>query len=41
METKKASTTTGYIGVIGYILGMYWDNGKENETTILVLRVWV
>ena len=23
--------TTGYnIGVIGFILGFYWDNGKEN-----------
>ena len=20
----------GYIGVIGYILGIYWGNGKEN-----------
>ena len=20
----------GYIGIIGYILGLYWDNGKEN-----------
>ena len=27
MET----TIMGYIGVIlGYILGLYWDNGKEN-----------
>ena len=26
--------TTGYnIGVIGFILGFYWDNGKEMETT--------
>ena len=20
----------GYIGIIGYILGLYWANGKEN-----------
>ena len=20
----------GYVGIIGYILGLYWDNGKEN-----------
>ena len=26
MET----TIMGYIGIIGYILGFYWDNGKEN-----------
>ena len=27
MET----TIMGYIGVIlGYMLGLYWDNGKEN-----------
>ena len=26
MET----TIMGDIGVIGYILGIYWDNGKEN-----------
>ena len=26
MET----TIMGYIGIIGYILGLDWDNGKEN-----------
>ena len=26
MET----TIRGYIGIIGYMLGLYWDNGKEN-----------
>ena len=20
----------GYIGIMGFILGLYWDNGKEN-----------
>ena len=20
----------GYIRIIGYLLGLYWDNGKEN-----------
>ena len=24
------STIMGNIGVIGYILGLYWDCGKEN-----------
>ena len=24
------TTTMGYIGIIRYILGLYWDNGKEN-----------
>ena len=26
MET----TITGYLGIIRYILGLFWDNGKEN-----------
>ena len=26
MET----TIMGYLGIVGYILGYYWDNGKEN-----------
>ena len=30
MET----TMMVYIGIIGYIWGQYWDNGKEIETTI-------
>ena len=25
-------TIIGYIGIIGYILGLYWDDGKENGT---------
>ena len=25
----------GYIGIIGYILGLYWDNGKENGSYCL------
>ena len=24
------ATLMGYIGTVGYILGFYWDNGKEN-----------
>ena len=32
METTIAyyTTTMGSIGIIGYILGLYKDNGKEN-----------
>ena len=29
-ENKIKTTIMGYIGFIGYILGLYWDNGKEN-----------
>ena len=42
----------GYIGIIGYILGFYWDNGKENghyynvplgcsDVVLRVSRGWV
>ena len=34
MEKKMETTIMGYIGIIGYILGfilgLYRDNGKEN-----------
>ena len=30
MEDNMETTIMGYIGIIGYILGLYWDNGKEN-----------
>ena len=30
MEKNIETTIMGYIGIIGYILGLYWDNGKEN-----------
>ena len=29
-EKKMETIIMGYIGIIGYILGLYWDNGKEN-----------
>ena len=29
-EQSGVVTTTGYTGIIGYILGLYKDNGKEN-----------
>ena len=29
--------TTGSIGVIGYILGLHWDNGKENGNYYSIL----
>ena len=32
MEKKMETTIIGYI--VGYILGLWWDNGKENEATI-------
>ena len=28
---ENANTLMGYIGIIGYILGLYRDDGKENE----------
>ena len=30
MEKKMEITIMGYIGIIGHILGLYRDNGKEN-----------
>ena len=30
LEKKIETTIMGYIGIIGYILGIYRDNGKEN-----------
>ena len=31
VEKKMESTRGGYIGIIaGYILRLYWDNGREN-----------
>ena len=31
MEKKMETTILGYIGtIIVYVLGLYWDNGKEN-----------
>ena len=29
----------GSIGIIGYILGLYWDNGKENGKYYLGFRI--
>ena len=28
MESRMETTIIGYIGIVGYILGMCWDNGK-------------
>ena len=36
MEKKMETTIMGYIG---YILGLYWDNGKENGSYYLGFRV--
>ena len=30
MENEMETTIMGYIGIMGYMLGLYWDNGKEN-----------
>ena len=30
----------GYIGIIGYILGLYGDNGKENGHYFNGLYIW-
>ena len=40
MEKKmKTTIIIGYMGVIGYILGLYRDNGKENGNYYLGFRV--
>ena len=31
MENEMETTIMGYIGIIGYILGLYWDNGKNGN----------
>ena len=28
MENKMEATIMGYIGIMGYILGLYWGNGN-------------
>ena len=33
------ATIMFYIGIIGYILGLYWDNGKENGNYYSILGV--
>ena len=30
METTGIITVICYIGIIGALLGVYWENGKEN-----------
>ena len=30
----------GYIGIIGYILGLYWENGKENVNCYSILGIF-
>ena len=30
MEKKMETTIMGDIGIIRYMLGIYWDNGEEN-----------
>ena len=30
MEKEIQTTIMGSSGIIGYILRLYWDNGKEN-----------
>ena len=37
MEKKMETTTMGYIGIIGYILGLYGDNGKENGNYYIII----
>ena len=37
MEKKMETTIMGYIGVI---LGLYWDNGKENGNYKIQLLNW-
>ena len=31
MEKKMETTIMGFIGIIGYMLGLYWDSGKRKR----------
>ena len=33
-----SATVMGYIGIIGYIWGLYRDNGKENGSYYIMIR---
>ena len=37
MEKKTETTKMGSIGIIGYILGLYRDNGKENGNNYFII----
>ena len=39
MEKKMETTIMGYIGIIGYILGFYRDNGKQNGNYYNILAL--
>ena len=34
METKMETTIMGYIGILGTILGLYWDIGSMGQSTL-------
>ena len=36
---EEETTIMGYISYIRYILGLYWDNGKENGNYYLGFRI--
>ena len=38
---KKRETTMVYCGYIGYILGLYRDNGKENGNYYSILGLYL
>ena len=40
MENEMEATIMGYIGIIGYILGLYWGNGKENGNYYSILGLY-
>ena len=39
MEKRRETTIVGYVWDIGYILGLFWDYGKQNGKCNLGSRV--
>ena len=39
-KEKMETTIMGYIGITGHILGLYFDNGKQNGNYYLGFKGW-
>ena len=40
MEKKMETTIMGCMGIIGYVLVLYWENGKENGNYSSTLGIY-